>query len=241
MNITSSPVAAASERYIASPLPRTGPSSGSSSACRRTSAPARRATSAVPSSESASITSTWSTSSPRREDPLHDRADGVGHLARGQHHRQRGPLALEQQLQRELGVFEGADHAARTMANRCPSPANRCPGSRFSTAARARSWWPGRRSAPRTRSPSRSPRASIPSCARRSIAPASARSTPIRPTRSPPRTRATRSSRPAPPAASRWRSTCRCSTRSAATARRARSTSTPPRRSPRTRRGRCTR
>ena len=54
-----------------------------------------------------------------------------------------------------------------------PSPASRCPGSRFSTAARARSWSRGRRSAPRTRSPSRCRRPCIPSCARRSIAPAS--------------------------------------------------------------------
>ena len=51
----------ASARHIASPLPSTGPSSGSSSVCWRTSAPARAATSALPSSESASTTSTWST------------------------------------------------------------------------------------------------------------------------------------------------------------------------------------
>ena len=47
-----------SARHIASPLPSAGPNSGSSSASWWTSAPARAATSAVPSAEPASTTST---------------------------------------------------------------------------------------------------------------------------------------------------------------------------------------
>src|SRR3954452_12609594 len=55
-----SPQHVLSARHIASPLPRTGPSSGSSAFSLTASAPARRAMSAVPSAESASTTSAWS-------------------------------------------------------------------------------------------------------------------------------------------------------------------------------------
>ena len=49
---------------------------------------------------------------------LHDRPDGVGHLAGRQHHGHVLLLALQQQLQGELGVVKGADQPARTMAFR---------------------------------------------------------------------------------------------------------------------------
>ncbi len=42
--------------------------------------------------------------------PLDDLADRVRHLARGQHHRDAVPLALQQQFERVVGVMEGADH-----------------------------------------------------------------------------------------------------------------------------------
>ena len=156
--------------------------------------------------------------------------------------RQRRPLALEQQLEREVGVVEGARHGARTMANRWPRPARRRPGSRSSSAARASSWWRARASAPRTRCSSPCPTSSTRRCARRWPAPASNalyahQADALDAALEGPHDRRP----PAPPAASRWRSTCPCSTRSAATAPRGRSTSTPPRRWRRTRRARCTR
>ncbi len=49
---------------------------------------------------------------------LHDRGDRVRHLARGEHHRDGLPLALQQQLQGELRVMVEPDQAARTMAVR---------------------------------------------------------------------------------------------------------------------------
>src|SRR3954451_17771479 len=62
---TSSRRATDRARHMASPLPSTWPNSGSSSASWRTSAPWRAATSALPSTEAESTTSTWSIRSPR--------------------------------------------------------------------------------------------------------------------------------------------------------------------------------
>src|SRR4051794_26526855 len=59
MNTTTSWRTADNARHMASPFPSTGPKSGISSASWTTSAPARAATSAVPSAEAASTTSTW--------------------------------------------------------------------------------------------------------------------------------------------------------------------------------------
>ncbi len=56
-----SPEVAARPRHIASPFPRAGPCSASSSSSWATSAPSARASSAVPSCDAASTTSTSST------------------------------------------------------------------------------------------------------------------------------------------------------------------------------------
>ncbi len=82
-----------------------------------------------------------------REQALHDRPDRVGHGARGQHHRDRLALALEQQLERELRVMEGADQGARTMASRGPCPDALSVGSRARERGRGR----GRRGGARDR------------------------------------------------------------------------------------------
>jgi hypothetical protein len=55
-----------------------------------------------------------------RLQPLDDLSDRVGHLACGQHDRDRAALPLPQQLEREQRVVEGADHLGRTMASRGP-------------------------------------------------------------------------------------------------------------------------
>ena len=49
---------------------------------------------------------------PALREPLDDRADRVGDLARGQRDRHRAALALEEQLDREVGVVVGADEGA---------------------------------------------------------------------------------------------------------------------------------
>ena len=218
-----------------------GRTRASSSDSWRTSAPAAAATSAVPSFEAASTTSTWSISPPSDRQPLDDRADRVRHLARGQHDRHRLALAFAQQLERELRVMEGADHRARTMASREPGPFGLPVGLAARDGGRGR----GRRGHPRAPPPGVSdpaPRATASgAAARRSTAPGSRRSGRTRPTPWRALGAGTRSSPPAPPAASRWPSTCRCWTRSPPIPRRAPSTSTRPRRWPRTRPASCLR
>ena len=81
---------------MASPLPSAWPNSGSRSLSWCTSAPSERAISAVASVEAASTTRIWSISGPRPQQPLDDRADRVGHLARRKHDRDGLALALEQ-------------------------------------------------------------------------------------------------------------------------------------------------
>src|SRR5919199_2063709 len=66
MKQTTSPRRTVSARHSASPLPSTGPCSGSRSASWRTLAPARSASAAVPSLEAASTTTTSSITPPSR-------------------------------------------------------------------------------------------------------------------------------------------------------------------------------
>ena len=156
---------------MASPLPITGPWPGRRSSCWRTSAPAARGNlgGAVGGPGVHHQNLVHEPAEP--EYPPDDGAHRVGHLACGQHDGERRPLALDQLLEREVGVVEGARHAARTMANRWPRPAQRCPGRRCWSAARASSWWRARRE----RAPGRAHRARARAAASRPAATALAR------------------------------------------------------------------
>ena len=199
---------------MASPLPSTGPSSGSSSASWCTSAPSARGDlgGAVPRGRVHHQHLVDQAARPSRRSTIGPTVSATSRV--GQHHRDRLPLALEQQLEREVGVVEGADQAARTMASRGRPHAD-LPWEAVLETGRGR----GAASRP----PASGAQAGAPTPVPDDLHPAllealaagieHALVAPGRRARGRP-PRATRSSPPARPAASRSPSTCRCSTRS---------------------------